>query len=147
MPPAARPSVSEKIRLIASPRPIASSTMTHRTVLEVEHDLLSQADDVADPHHHRTPDHQVENTLVHPLRIETAEIGESLARQPEAHGLECHELGAETGQHGMVRFEAGGDQLGDLTGALRAIVPAVGKHDALHPGLCLLPGRSPAALR
>src|SRR5947209_14167151 len=84
MPPAARPSVSEKIRLIVRPSPMASSTMAHRPIAEVEHDFLAQPDDVADPDHDAPVLDEVEHALVDALRIHAAEIANALWRKSVA---------------------------------------------------------------
>src|SRR6266850_6451490 len=105
MPPAARPSVSEKIRLIARPRPMASSTMPDRPIAEVEHDLLAQAHDVADPDDHPPVLDQVEHALVDALGVEPTQVPHPLGVESMADGVERHQGGPFAGEDRIVRVE------------------------------------------
>src|SRR5262245_42326842 len=135
MPPAARPSVSEKIRLTTSPSPIAASTMAHRPVLEVQHDLFPESDDVPDSDHDPASRHEVEDALVAALGVHAAQVVDAIARQATWRRAERDQLGAESRQHDLVRGQRAGDEFGDLSGALRSVVAAVREDDAPDIGL------------
>src|SRR5437867_3325529 len=74
IPPAARPRVSEKIRLITRPRPIACSTTSIRPVPEVEHDFLSEPYDIPDSDDHGATLHEVQHALEDALGAKTPEV-------------------------------------------------------------------------
>src|SRR5438552_12396139 len=99
MPPAASPSVSEKIRLMTRPRPMACSTMVCRPIAEMKHDLLPQPHDVADSDNHSAIFHQVEQPFVDLLRGLVPEVAHAFARISALHRLERHQLGSLAREH------------------------------------------------
>src|SRR6267378_6209925 len=98
MPPAASPSVSEKMRLTTSPKPIACSTISDRPVLEMEHDLLAEPDDIPDAYDDTATLDQVENALVDLLGVEPAEVAQTLSIEAVRQGLEGYQRGPLAGE-------------------------------------------------
>src|SRR5882672_10495886 len=135
MPPAARPNVSEKMRLTTNPSPIACSTIGNRPVLEMEHDLLAEPDNVADSHDDTAILHEVEHALVDLFGGEPAEVAQFLAVETMGHGLKRHQGGPLTRENHMIGRQVVSDQLRDLAGPLQTVGAAVRQHDASNARL------------
>src|SRR5262245_7078921 len=134
MPPAARPSVSENMRLMTRPRPMASSTMAHRRLVEMEHDLLAEPYDVADAEHDAAVVQERHNPLEDVLHVESSEIAQSVGGESFRHDLAGHQPGSLPGQDHVIGLKATGHELRDLRGAMEPVAPAVGEHDGPASG-------------
>src|SRR5262245_28235871 len=128
MPPAARPRVSENMRLITRPRPMASSTMTHRRLVEVEDDLLAETHDVADAEHDTAVVRKLDNLLEDLLPGELPEIAQAMGREPLREHLPGDQPGSFSCEDDVIGLQALRHQLRDLGGAMEPVAPAVGEH-------------------
>src|SRR6266850_969979 len=111
MPPAASPSVSEKMRLTTSPRPIACSIIPDRPVLEMEHDFLTEPDDVPDAYDDTATLHEIENSLVDLLGVKPAEVAQMLSIETMRHSLHRYERGPLARENDMIGRQVTTDEL------------------------------------